>query len=74
MVTMTSKKVLLAAFLIIFSSSVNATFVEASSGAAHPEEQSWTTNGLFGFFDRKQLKRGWQVYNEVCASCHSVYG
>ena len=72
MVTMTSKKVLLAAFLIIFSSSVNATFVEASSGAAHPEEQSWTTNGLFGFFDRKQLKRGWQVYNEVCASCHSV--
>jgi ubiquinol-cytochrome c reductase cytochrome c1 subunit len=72
MVTMTSKKVLLAAFLIIFSSSVNATFVEASSGAALPEEQSWTTNGLFGFFDRKQLKRGWEVYNEVCASCHSV--
>ena len=72
MFTMAAKKVFLTAFLIIFFLSVNVTFVEASSGTLQPEEQSWTTNGLFGFFDRKQLKRGWQVYNEVCASCHSV--
>ena len=70
--TITAKKVLLTSFLVIFFSSVNVTCVLASSGSAHPEEKSWTTNGLFGFFDRKQLKRGWQVYNEVCASCHSV--
>jgi len=46
--------------------------LRAASDVAHPPDQSWTTNGPFGFFDRKQLKRGWQVYNEVCASCHSV--
>ncbi len=44
----------------------------SASDVALPSDQSWTTNGPFGFFDRKQLKRGWQVYNDICASCHSV--
>tara|TARA_Y100000992_G_scaffold286492_1_gene238426 strand:- start:369 stop:1148 length:780 start_codon:yes stop_codon:yes gene_type:complete len=32
----------------------------------------WTFKGLFGKFDRASLQRGYQVYNEVCASCHSL--
>jgi ubiquinol-cytochrome c reductase cytochrome c1 subunit len=28
--------------------------------------------GLFGKFDRGSLQRGYQVYTEVCASCHSM--
>ena len=32
----------------------------------------WTFKGLFGKFDRASLQRGYQVYNEVCASCHSM--
>lgn len=28
--------------------------------------------GPFGTFDRAQLQRGYQVYTEVCASCHSM--
>ena len=28
--------------------------------------------GLFGKFDRGSLQRGYQVYSEVCASCHSM--
>jgi ubiquinol-cytochrome c reductase cytochrome c1 subunit len=27
---------------------------------------------MFGKFDRQQLQRGFQVYQEVCAACHSL--
>ena len=30
----------------------------------------WSFKGLFGKFDRSALQRGYQVYTEVCASCH----
>ena len=36
------------------------------------DKQSWTFNGIFGTFDRNALKRGYQIYSEVCASCHSL--
>ena len=32
----------------------------------------WTFKGLFGKYDRGSLQRGYQVYTEVCASCHSM--
>ena len=33
---------------------------------------NWSFNGLFGTFDRGALQRGFQVYSEVCAACHSL--
>ena len=35
-------------------------------------EPNWTFDGFFGKFDRASLQRGYQVYKEVCASCHSM--
>ena len=32
----------------------------------------WSFKGYFGKFDRSALQRGYQVYAEVCASCHSM--
>ena len=32
----------------------------------------WTFKGLFGKYDRSSLQRGYQVYTEVCAACHSM--
>ena len=32
----------------------------------------WSFKGIFGTFDRASLQRGYQVYQEVCAGCHSV--
>ena len=32
----------------------------------------WSFKGLFGKFDRGALQRGYQVYSEVCSSCHSM--
>jgi len=32
----------------------------------------WSFKGIFGKFDRGALQRGYQVYTEVCSSCHSM--
>ena len=32
----------------------------------------WSFAGITGKFDRSSLQRGYQVYKEVCASCHSM--
>lgn len=37
-----------------------------------PEPLALATNGPFGRFDRQQLQRGFQVYREVCSSCHGL--
>ena len=66
------KKIITFTFVVALFAGLNVSSAQAAGGAAHPESQAWTTDGLFGFFDRKQLKRGFQVYQEVCASCHSV--
>jgi ubiquinol-cytochrome c reductase cytochrome c1 subunit len=38
----------------------------------HPRELSLKSDGLFGRWDYAQLQRGFQVYKEVCAACHSL--
>ena len=38
----------------------------------HPEDIGLPSGGLFGKFDRRQVQRGFQVYKEVCAACHSL--
>ncbi len=38
----------------------------------HPKELALSTDGPFGKFDKQQLQRGFQVYKEVCAACHSL--
>ena len=46
-----------------------------SAGAAEKVDYiktDWSFKGLFGKFDRASLQRGYQVYTEVCASCHSM--
>ena len=32
----------------------------------------WSFKGPLGKFDRSSLQRGYQVYTEVCAACHSM--
>ncbi len=38
----------------------------------HPKHLALASDGMFGHFDRQQLQRGFQVYQEVCAACHSL--
>jgi len=39
----------------------------------HPELEPWSFAGIFGKYDTAQLQRGYQVYKEVCAACHSMH-
>ncbi len=50
-------------------------FLQSNSISAEKVEflkTDWTFKGLFGKYDRAALQRGYQVYTEVCAACHSM--
>ena len=36
------------------------------------ERQKWSFGGFWGQYDKAQLQRGFQVYQQVCANCHSL--
>ncbi|WGM30369.1 cytochrome c1 [Brevundimonas sp. NIBR11] len=44
----------------------------AEGGAHHPRSGGFSFEGPFGTFDQGQLQRGYKVYREVCAACHSM--
>ncbi len=46
--------------------------VRAAGEAPHIERQDWSFAGMFGFYDRGSLQRGYKVYKEVCAACHGL--
>jgi cytochrome c1 len=47
--------------------------VLAQEEAAPPlPHQSWSFDGPFGTYDRADLQRGFQVYQEVCSNCHAL--
>lgn len=46
--------------------------VQAAETTQQIAKQPWTFAGIFGTFDKNQLQRGFQVFKEVCASCHSM--
>ena len=61
-------KLILAIFVLLI-------FFEKNVISAEKKELlkvDWSFKGFFGKFDRSSLQRGYQVYNEVCASCHSM--
>ena len=47
---------------------------ESAEHAFHKEPKALplASDGPFGKFNRQQLQRGFQVYKEVCAQCHSL--
>lgn len=45
-----------------------------SDDVVHPLELPWEHLGLFSSYDHAALRRGFQVYRQVCATCHSVEG
>ena len=54
--------------IFFFTASNNSNAVEKIEYL----KTDWSFKGLFGKFDRGALQRGYQVYTEVCASCHSM--
>jgi ubiquinol-cytochrome c reductase cytochrome c1 subunit len=67
---MIKTKTVLVALALAFGIAAPALAQEHST--PHIEKQSWSFAGIFGTYDQNQLQRGFQVYREVCASCHSA--
>jgi ubiquinol-cytochrome c reductase cytochrome c1 subunit len=44
----------------------------ASSDAVALKQVPWQFEGAFGTVDRQAAQRGFQVYKEVCSSCHAL--
>ena len=44
----------------------------AQEEAPTPPPQNWSFNGIFGGLDLAAAQRGFQVYSEVCSTCHSM--
>ena len=62
-----SKSVLFLLIFFIFSFKISI-----SAEKTELLKQDWSFKGITGKFDRAELQRGYQVYTEVCASCHSM--
>ena len=46
--------------------------VEREFHIKHPKDLHLASDGAFGHFNNRQLQRGFQVYQEVCAACHAL--
>jgi ubiquinol-cytochrome c reductase cytochrome c1 subunit len=69
----TPKTLILGAIIAVASVSGLAF---AAGGGVHSDYKmkhpDWSFNGAFGTYDRAAAQRGYQVYREVCAACHSL--
>jgi ubiquinol-cytochrome c reductase cytochrome c1 subunit len=45
---------------------------QAATTHKEPGKIAWSFEGPFGQYDQAQLQRGYKVYREVCAACHSM--
>ena len=59
-------KILFLAVIVFFPNNI------FSAEQVDPIKIKWSFKGLTGKFDRASLQRGFQVYKEVCSSCHSM--
>ena len=63
---------LIASGAIALSALALAAAAVAAGSEAHPPHKHWHFQGPFGTYDRAAAQRGFQVYKEVCAACHSL--
>ena len=45
---------------------------EEAEHGLHAPDFPWSHNGFFSSYDHASIRRGHQVYSQVCAACHSV--
>lgn len=64
---------MLRSFLCTFALlSLLATPVMANEDGVQLKVEAWPHKGAFGTYDRAALQRGFQVYKQVCSTCHSM--
>jgi len=48
------------------------TAVSAGDLVLHPPHYPWSHSGMLDSLDHTSMRRGYQVYKQVCAACHSM--
>ncbi|CDF87207.1 BN860_01200g1_1 [Zygosaccharomyces bailii CLIB 213] len=56
----------------LYADSLTAQAMTAAEHGLHPPSFAWPHNGPLETFDHAAIRRGYQVYREVCAACHSM--
>jgi cytochrome c1 len=67
-----TSRLTVAAALVVFSALQAAAEDASNNHAPEIARQSWSFTPPFGTYDNAQLQRGFQVYKDVCAQCHSM--
>ena len=57
---------------LLYADSLTAEAMTAAEHGLHAPAYAWSHNGPFETFDHASIRRGYQVYREVCAACHSL--
>jgi ubiquinol-cytochrome c reductase cytochrome c1 subunit len=67
-----TKSIIGALLVSILFAAAPAAAQEGSHATPEIHKEAWSFAGPFGTYDRNQLQRGFQVFREVCSSCHSA--
>uniref|UniRef100_A0A7S2KWM0 Cytochrome c domain-containing protein n=1 Tax=Leptocylindrus danicus TaxID=163516 RepID=A0A7S2KWM0_9STRA len=72
--TVFARSALLTSSALAFNANGNAERKEtkASDDCVHAPHHHWNHTGSLSSFDCAAVRRGFQVYRQVCATCHSV--
>mmetsp|Transcript_25162 Transcript_25162/g.37011 ORF Transcript_25162/g.37011 Transcript_25162/m.37011 type:complete len:278 (+) Transcript_25162:45-878(+) len=63
-----------AAAAATFAGTTAASVTFMSDDVVHPSPLEWSFGGILSSYDCASLRRGYQVYRQVCATCHSIEG
>jgi cytochrome c1 len=62
----------LASACVTLSLATGLALAQEEAEQPKPPRQEWSFAGMFGVYDQAQLQRGFQVYKEVCSTCHAL--
>lgn len=71
------RKILLTSLSVVGASGIGLIYalnesVKASTLELHSPSYPWSHYGFLKSFDHKSIRRGYEVYKQVCAACHSM--
>lgn len=61
---------LVGSYAYIYGNPVSAN--SAADNGLHSPHYPWPQDGVLSTYDHQSLRRGYQVYREVCSACHSL--
>jgi len=61
-----------AATLAVAATTATVAVADEAEHGLHPPSYPWSHDGFFSSYDARAIRRGFQVYQQVCAACHSL--